>query len=111
MWHGEHHTHKRKRIHELHQPYPHPDSRIRLLDNVCMVFSVIMPATAIPQIWKIYYYQIATGVSLWMWLLYCFAVIPFLIYGIVHRIKHLIVLNMLWMMVQVIIVVGVLLYG
>lgn len=70
-----------------------------------------MPATAIPQIYKTYMYQDATGVSLWMWLLYCLAVIPWLAYGIVHNYKPIIILNIFWLIVQVIMIVGVLLYG
>jgi len=109
MWHGKHHQHKRERVN--FKKYPHPDKKIRLLDNICMVFSVIMPATTIPQIYKTYVYQNAAGVSLWMWILYSIGVIPFLIYGIVHKAKPLIILNILWLIVQVIMIVGVLLYG
>jgi hypothetical protein len=54
MRHGRQHIHLRKRIHQNYKEFPHPDKKIRILDNVCMVFSVIMPATTIPQIYKIY---------------------------------------------------------
>lgn len=111
MRHGEHHLHRRHRIHVQHQQYPNPDPKIRALDNVCMAFSVIMPATTIPQIWKTYYYQDATGLSLLMWVLYCVAVIPWLIYGIVHKSKPIIVLNVLWIIVQLIMVAGIMIYG
>ncbi|MFO7802684.1 MAG: SemiSWEET family transporter [Desulfovermiculus sp.] len=111
MRHGVHHIHQRKRIHSKKEEYPHPDKKIKLLDRVCMVFSVVMPATTIPQIYKTYVFQDVTGVSLWMWILYCFAVVPWLIYGIVHKAKPIIVLNILWLIVQVIMIVGVLLYG
>ena len=76
-----------------------------------MIFSVIMPATTIPQIYKIFYYKTATGISLSMWVLYCVAVIPWLLYGIVHKAKPIIVLNVLWLIAQVIIIIGVLMYG
>ncbi len=111
MRHGLHHQHQRKRIHIKHQKYPHPDTGIRLLDHVCMIFSVVMPATTIPQIYKTYVTQNAVGVSLWMWVLYCIAVVPWLIYGIVHKARPIILLNVLWLIVQAIMIAGVLMYG
>lgn len=90
-----HKIHKRKRRHIHKQEYPHPNKNIRFLDNTCLVFSVLMPATTIPQIWKIFKYQQVDGLSLGMWVLYTIGVIPFLIYGIVHKEKPLIVLNIL----------------
>jgi uncharacterized protein with PQ loop repeat len=111
MRHGEQHQHIRKRIHKNHQEYPHPDKKIKRLDKICMAFSVIMPATTIPQIYKTYVYQDASGVSLWMWILYCFACIPWLIYGVVHKAIPIIVLNILWLIVQIIMIIGVILYA
>jgi len=70
-----------------------------------------MPATTIPQIYKTYVSQDATGVSLLMWVAYCFAGIPWLIYGVVHKSTPIIVMNILWLVVQIIMIVGVLLYG
>lgn len=106
-----HHIHKRKRKHFHKQEYPHPDQRIRFLDKVCLLFSVLMPATTIPQIWDIFVYQIVDGLSLLMWILYTIGVIPFLIYGIVHKEKPLIVLNVLWLIAQVTIITGILMYS
>jgi len=42
---------------------------------------------------------------------YSVGVIPFLLYGLVHKVKHLIVLNVLWLSVQLTMIIGVLLYG
>lgn len=69
-----------------------------------------MPSTTIPQIWKIYYYQVVDGLSLLMWVLYCIGVIPFLIYGIVHKEKPIIILNVLWLIAQITIIIGILIY-
>lgn len=106
----QHHIHKRKRIHSQKQTYPHPDKKIKFLDNLCLVFSVLMPATTIPQIWAIYMYQNVSGISLSMWVLYSIGVIPFLIYGIVHKEKPLIILNILWLIAQITVIVGILLF-
>jgi uncharacterized protein with PQ loop repeat len=70
-----------------------------------------MPMTAIPQIYTLYTLQDAGSLSIWMWVLYSIGVIPFLIYGIAHRVTHLIVLNALWMTAQVIMIIGILMYS
>lgn len=106
----QHHVNKRKRIHKKYEEYPHPNKSTRFLDNTCLVFSVLMPATTIPQIWTIFRYQQVEGLSLVMWILYTIGVIPFLIYGIVHKEKPLIVLNILWLIAQITIITGILIY-
>jgi hypothetical protein len=62
------HLHKRKRIHQLHQPYPHPDPKIKFLDDVVMAGAVIMPLLAVPQVYHIWASQNAQGISLLTWL-------------------------------------------
>jgi|AntRauTorcE11897_2_1112592.scaffolds.fasta_scaffold21382_2 uncharacterized protein with PQ loop repeat len=105
-----HHLHQRKRTHLQKQKYPHPHKKVRFLDNICIVFSVLMPATTIPQILIIYKHHQVDGLSLTMWLLYCVGVIPFLIYAIVHKEKPLIILNILWLIAQIVIITGILIY-
>jgi uncharacterized protein with PQ loop repeat len=107
----QHHIHRRKREHVKRQQYPHPNKYVRFLDKVCLVFSVLMPLTAVPQIWKIFAERNAQGLSLLMWVLCAIGAIPFLIYGIVHKEKQLIILNALWFIMEVIVVSGILVYG
>ncbi len=86
------------------------NSTNEFLDKTCLVFSILMPATTIPQIWSIYRNQNVEGLSLLMWVLYLIFVIPFLIYGIVHKEKPIIVLNILWIVAQLTIITGILIY-
>jgi len=44
------HITQRKRIHQKHQPFPHPDPKVRLLDNVVTVVSLILPLILITGI-------------------------------------------------------------
>jgi len=111
MVHGEHHIHQRKRIHQLHEKYPHPNPKIKFLDNLCMISSVIMPFTTVPQIYKIFYYKDAIGISLMMWISYSILCIPMLLYGYFHKIKPILVLNLLWLIANSIIITGILIYG
>ncbi|MBN2141735.1 PQ-loop repeat-containing protein [Candidatus Woesearchaeota archaeon] len=122
----DHHKHVRERVHSqpgsikgvplegLHgpaEPYPHPNKWMRLLDDTCLVFSVIMPMTTLPQIIEIYTTHNVEGISLLMWVLYTVCIIPFFIYGIAHKTKPLIVLNSLWFVAQITIIAGILMYG
>ncbi len=93
------------------EPHNSPDRKVRIVDKTCMIFSVIMPLTTIPQIHLIYTEKHATGVSLLMWIFYCVGVIPFLFYGILHKERQLIILNTLWLIAQIIIIIGILKYG
>ena len=103
-----HHIHKRKRIHLKKQTYPHPDKYIHILDDTCLIFAFIMPLTTIPQVYNIYWLKQVEGVSLVMWVAYTIGVVPFLLYGLAHKEKPLIVSNSLWLIMQTVIVVGLL---
>jgi uncharacterized protein with PQ loop repeat len=111
MPHGEHHIHRRKRIHKMHQEYPHPDAKVKFLDNLCMVVAVLMPLSAMPQIYKIWRHQIVDGISIWMWIFYSILIVPMLIYGIVHEVKQLVVLNIMWLLMNSLIIIGVIVYS
>lgn len=75
------------------------------------VAAVIHPLTALPQIYKIYSTQNASGVSLWTWVGFMLLGLIFLAYGIVHKIKPFIVTQVLWFIVDFAVVIGVLLYS
>ncbi|MBN1792496.1 hypothetical protein JW826_02320 [Candidatus Woesearchaeota archaeon] len=112
----DHHQHLRKRAHkhlspkEELEPFPHPNPWMKSLDRICLVFSVIMPLTTLPQIIQIYATKDVKGLSLAMWILYMIGVIPFLMYGIAHKTKPLIILNALWLLCQAVIITGILMY-
>jgi len=102
------HIHQRKRIHEKHEPYPHPNPNIRRLDRLVMVIAMIYPFTAIPQILKIWETQDASGISLVTWSLWLILAIPMLAYGIVHKTKLLIVMYSLWTLIHIIVILSAL---
>ncbi len=81
-----------------------------LINRTCALFAVLMPLTTIPQIFLLYSTKDASGLSLAMWLLYSIGCIPFLLFGIMYKHWQLIVLNVLWLIVQSIMIVGILLY-
>ena len=105
------HIHQRKRIHEKHEPYPHPDPNIRRLDQIVMVVSFIYPLTAIPQILKIWSTQDASGISLITWSLWLVLAMPMLAYGIAHKTKPLIFMYSLWIIMHAIIILSAIKFG
>ena len=104
------HIHKRKRRHHKLEKYPHANPWVRFLDRFLIVIAVVGPLMTLPQIWKIYVNHNATGVSALTWGLYFCLGFPWVIYGIVHKEKPIIIANILWMLVNIIVTVGVLIY-
>lgn len=108
---GLHHLHERKRIHQKHESYPHPEKFKRVMDNVVYAAGVLGPAMAIPQILKIWVEKNATGVSILSWSAFGILAIPWLIYGILHKEKPIILMYILWIIIDTLIVAGALIYG
>ena len=110
MRNGIHHLHQRKRIHHLHQKWPHPDKKIKLLDDLVYVSAIIIPLTVFPQAYLIWTTHNVSGVSLWAWLLPAIFSLPLLMYAIVHKVKQYILMNVLWYIMYVAIITGLLVY-
>lgn len=81
------------------------------IDKLCYFGSIFMPATAIPQIHQLYTTQNAGGLSLLMWVLYLIGVIPFLLFGVFHNEKQLVILNTLWIIAIVSMISGIIMYS
>ena len=105
-----HHIHKRKRVHEKLQKYPHPNKWVRFLDNFLLVFAVVGPASLLPQIIKIFSLKAVGGVSLITYCLWALGAIPWVIYGVVHKAKPIIIAYSLWFLSYLIVLFGILIY-
>lgn len=84
---------------------------VKVVDSLMSVAAVIHPLTATPQVYAIYTSHNASGVSLWTWLGFMLLGLVFLAYGVVHNLKPILVTQTLWFIVDILIVVGILLYG
>ena len=76
-----------------------------------MVAALIYPFTALPQVYNIWILQNVAGVSLASWIMWFIFLIPFLIYGIIHKLKQIIVLNSLWMVIDTLVISGIIIYS
>jgi uncharacterized protein with PQ loop repeat len=104
------HIHKRKRVYQKLEKYPHPDKFKRILDQTLLIVAIIGPLMSLPQIIKIYYYQNAASISTFTFSAFFFFNILWLTYGIVHKEKPIIIAYVLWMMSNISIVIGSLIY-
>ncbi|MGC1176593.1 MAG: PQ-loop domain-containing transporter [Candidatus Saccharimonadales bacterium] len=85
-------------------------SYIVFLDKLTFIVGVIGPFTVLPQIYTIFTTQSAKGVSLATWALIFIVTFPWILYGMAHKEKSIIVSFILWEVVNLAVVVGVLLY-
>ena len=108
---GLHHAHVRKRIHEKHEPYPHPERFRRFMDKSIYVVAIVGPVMTIPQVTKIWISKNAAGISLISWVTYLITAFFWLIYGHLHKVKPIIFSGYLWIVLEVLIIIGAVLYG
>lgn len=105
-----HHLHKRKRIHEKFEKYPHPDPKIRFLDNAMMAIAVFGPLANVSQIIKIFSEKSSVGLSVSSWIMYaCFNVF-WISYGLAHKERPIIISSFLWLLTQIVVLTGVVIY-
>lgn len=103
------HIHKRKTARL--EKYPSPNSTIRLLDKITIAAAIFGPVAVLPQIYKIWAEQNASGFSPVTWGLLFLMNMPMIIYGVVHKEKPVILANVLWFLANVSIFLGVMLFG
>jgi uncharacterized protein with PQ loop repeat len=106
MAHGLHYLQQRKNP----SAYPHPDSRVRALDSVVYIISVVGPLVGIPQAVEVWVNHNVAGISLFYWLAQAAMNTIWLTYGFVHKEKPIIITNMLWVALNVIVAIGVIVY-
>jgi uncharacterized protein with PQ loop repeat len=108
---AEHHLSQRKRIHQKHEHYPHPDPVKRFLDCGVYVVGLLGPVFALSQVYKIFSTQSAAGLSLLMFAFNAFGNIWWIVYGGVHKERVLQVVYASWFVINVAILVGVIMYS
>lgn len=81
------------------------------LDKLTFVVGVVGPFTVMPQIYTIFSTHSASGVSLATWSLIFIVTFPWILYGMAHHEKNIIVSFILWEVMNLSVVIGVLLYS
>lgn len=104
---GLRHKHERTSSHRKEKLSPYK----KFLDKLTFAAGVVGPFTVLPQIYSIFHTHSAAGVSLLTWLLIFIVTFPWILYGVAHKDKSIIVSFTLWEIVNLTVVVGVLIYG
>lgn len=107
---GMHHLHTRKRIYKNLEEYPHPDKWKNIMDKVVYFASFLGIVMTIPQILVVWVQHLTEGISIISWIGYTIIAIVWTIYGFLHKEKPLIIINGMWIILDLLIVLGVLLF-
>ncbi len=99
--------------HEHHEEFhtKHQSRYLVFLDKLTFVVGVIGPFTVLPQSISIFRHHAAPGVSLATWGLIFVVTFPWILYGLAHKDKSIIVSFCLWEVMNLSVVIGVLMYG
>lgn len=90
---------------------PKTQIKNKKVELFALVAGILQPLITLPQIIHIYSSQSAADVSLLTWIGYLIFGIIFLIYGIVFRLKPIWVGQIIWVTMQLITVIGIIIYG
>ena len=104
---GLRHKHEQTAAHRAHAG----SGYLKFLDKLTFVAGVIGPFTVLPQIISIFSTHSAKGVSLATWLLIFIVTFPWILYGVAHKDKSIIVSFTLWEVANLAVVIGVMKYG
>ena len=104
------HFRKRATIGGL-EPYPARTYSKRVLDGAVYAAGVVGPIWTLPQIFLIYSSHDASGISIVTWLGWALLDIPWILYGLVHHERPIAVTYTLWMLANLAVAFGAVLYG
>ena len=105
------HPHLRKRITKALEPYPARSVWKRVLDRVVFAAGIIGPVVTIPQLALIYVGHNAAGVSAVSWFGWAILDIPWILYGLVHKERPILVTYSLWLVINLAVAAGAVLYS
>lgn len=80
------------------------------IENFALLAGIVQALITLPQIIEIYTKQSAKDVSLLTWVGYLLFGVTFLIYGLVFKLKPIWVGQIIWVIMQCVIVIGIIIY-
>ena len=80
-------------------------------DNAVMLFGFIEPVFILPQLFKIYDTQNASGLSLLTWCLYIVSSLVMIVWGVKRQLKPIYIPQLAWIIFEILIVIGIVKYG
>ena len=83
----------------------------RAVDKMMGSVAFIAPLSSAPQLVTIFGKQEASGISAASWAMYLLVALITLAYGAFHKLRPIIISQSLWIVIDVLIIIGVLMYG
>jgi uncharacterized protein with PQ loop repeat len=94
-------------LHHIHRRKKHPQKETTFLDYAVYFASIVSPLMTLPQLYLIWVNKMVSGISVFSWSGFVFFNIIWIYYGIVHKDKPIIIANLLWALLQSLVVIGV----
>lgn len=106
-----HHLHTRKRFSgkTIHS-YPAGTRTLRLLDKIVYAAGFIAILMMLPQLRLIFVEKDAGGLLPLTWITLALLNIPWIVYGFVHKERPIVIVYTLWIVVNILVFVGAVLY-
>ena len=83
----------------------------KVLDRTIYIASLAGPLTALPQIIQIFSTQSAMGVSIWSWVMGLGFSAIWITYALFYKIRPILIQQALWVMIDLILIVGIMMYN
>jgi uncharacterized protein with PQ loop repeat len=80
------------------------------IDYVVNFFMFLSPLFELPQAYDIYTQKSSNTVSLTTWAMFFVASIAWLVYGIRHKLRSIIIIQIVYLIIEASVVVGILIY-
>jgi len=97
--------------HIMHAPQSKKGKRsYRKIDALALVVGILQPLMTLPQIIVVFQAKDASQLSLLTWVAYDIASVVLLIYGIVHKLKPIVVAQIFWLIVQSVLILAIFLF-
>ena len=81
-----------------------------IIDSLAYFFGILSPFFLIPQLYIIWVEKNAKGISEFSFAGFAFVNLIFVLYGYTHKNKLIIINNVLWGLLQALVVIGTILY-
>jgi uncharacterized protein with PQ loop repeat len=85
-------------------------SKYTTLTKLVLAMAIIEPLMTLPQVYEVWVKKQTQGVSLLTWSFYLIAAVIWLLYGFKIRDKPLIIASTLWIVVELVVVLGLIIY-
>lgn len=108
---GFHHLRSRALLSGGLEPFPAKGALKRFLDRLMYAVGVLAPFALLPQAVRLYATKSSAGISLATWVLLALSNILWLMYGIVHKDKPIIIAHSLFIVMDASIIAGALAYS